>query len=72
MGAPDLGPSRSLLAKVNRRCNWLCVLHMEVVRPLCLATHRDDEAWRWHERFRHLHFEALQNLRCEQMVRGMS
>jgi hypothetical protein len=38
-----------LLAKVNRGHNRLYMLHMAVVWPLCLATRRDDEAWRWHE-----------------------
>jgi hypothetical protein len=51
-----------LLAKVNRGRNQLCVLHMEVAQPLCLTAHRDDEAWHWHDRFGHLHFEALQKL----------
>jgi hypothetical protein len=45
---------------------------MEVARPLCLIPRRDDEEWRWHERFGHLHFEALRKLGREQMVRGMS
>jgi hypothetical protein len=60
-----------LLAKVNHGCNRLYVLHMEVAQPLCLAARRDDEAWHWHERFGNLHFEALQKLGREQMVRGM-
>jgi hypothetical protein len=33
-----------LLAKVNRGRNRLYMLHMEVARPLCLTTRRDDEA----------------------------
>jgi transposase InsO family protein len=40
-----------------------------VVQPLCLAARQDDESWRWHERFGHLHFEALNQLGKE-MVRG--
>jgi hypothetical protein len=48
-----------LLAKVNCGRNRLYVLHMEVAQPLYLIAHRDDEAWRWNERFGHLHFEAL-------------
>ena len=36
---------RRLLAKVNQGSNHLYVLHVQVVHPLCLATHRDDEAW---------------------------
>jgi hypothetical protein len=60
-----------LLAKVNHGRNQLYVLHMEVAQLLCLATHRDDEAWRWHDRFGHLHFEVLRKLRRDQMVRRM-
>jgi hypothetical protein len=48
-----------LLARVARGSDYLYVLHVEVTQPLCLAARRDDEAWRWHERFRHLNFEAL-------------
>jgi hypothetical protein len=59
-----------LLAKVNRGSNYLYV-HVQVAHPLCLATCRDDEAWRWHERFWHLHFEALKQLGKEEMVCGM-
>jgi transposase InsO family protein len=47
------------------------VLHKEVARPLYLAARRDDEAWRWHEQFGHLHFKALRKLGREQMVHGM-
>jgi hypothetical protein len=61
-----------LLAKVNRRRNWFYVLHMEVAQPLYLAAHRDDEAWRWHELFWHLHFEVLQKLGHKQMVHMMA
>jgi hypothetical protein len=49
---------RRLLVKVNRS-NRLYVLHAQVAQPLCLAARRDDDAWRWHERFGHLNFEAL-------------
>jgi hypothetical protein len=50
---------QQLLARVNRGKNRLYVLKVEVAQPLCLAARHDDEAWRWHERFGHLHFEAL-------------
>uniref|UniRef100_A0ACD5W1Z2 Uncharacterized protein n=1 Tax=Avena sativa TaxID=4498 RepID=A0ACD5W1Z2_AVESA len=43
----------------------------KVAQPLCLAARRDDEAWQWHERFGHLHFEALKRLSSKEMVRGM-
>jgi hypothetical protein len=51
-----------LLAKVTRGANRLYVLNVQVAQPLCLAARRDDEAWQWHERFGHLHFEALKRL----------
>jgi hypothetical protein len=50
---------RRLLAKVTSGTNRLYVLNVQVAQPLCLPARRDDEAWQWHERFRHLHFEAL-------------
>nr|CCI55340.1 PH01B019A14.9 [Phyllostachys edulis] len=62
--------SRRLLVKVNRS-NRLYVLHAQVAQPLCLAARRDDDAWRWHERFGHLNFEALRQLGSKEMVRGM-
>ena len=48
-----------LLVKVNCGPSRLYVLHLEAAQPLCLAARKDDDAWRWHERFGHLHFEAL-------------
>jgi hypothetical protein len=42
-----------------------------VAQPLYLAARRDDEAWQWHERFGHLHFEALKWLNAKEMVRGL-
>ncbi|WVZ70675.1 hypothetical protein U9M48_019318 [Paspalum notatum var. saurae] len=43
----------------------------KVAQPFCLAARRDDEAWQWHERFGHLHFEALKRLSANEMVRGL-
>ncbi|XP_066374520.1 uncharacterized protein [Miscanthus floridulus] len=43
----------------------------KVAHPLCLVARRNDEAWRWHERFGHLHFEALKQLGKKEMVHGM-
>jgi hypothetical protein len=62
---------RRLLAKVTRGTNRLYVLNVQVAQPLCLAAHRDDEAWQWHERFGHLYFEALKRLSAKGMLRGM-
>jgi transposase InsO family protein len=63
--------SRRLLAKVHRRKNRLYILHLEAAQPLCLAARKDDETWKWHERFGHLHFDALRRLSKEEMARGM-
>jgi hypothetical protein len=60
-----------LLAKVTRGTNRLYVLNVQVAQPLCLAARWDDEAWQWHERFEHLHFEALKWLSAKGMVRGL-
>jgi hypothetical protein len=60
-----------LLAKVTRGTNRLYVLNVQVAQPLCLAARRDDEAWQWHERFGHLHFEALKRLSAKGMIRGL-
>ncbi|XP_066380149.1 uncharacterized protein, partial [Miscanthus floridulus] len=59
--------SRRLLAKVHRGKNRLYILHLEAAQPLCLVARKDDEAWQWHERFGHLHFDALRRLSKEEM-----
>jgi hypothetical protein len=41
-----------LLTRVQRIENCMYRLELQVARPLCLAVHRDDDAWRWHERLR--------------------
>jgi hypothetical protein len=61
-----------LLVKVTRCTNQLYVLNVQVAQPLCLTARRDNETWQWHERFRHLHFEALKRLSAKGMVRGLS
>jgi transposase InsO family protein len=60
-----------ILAKVTRGTNRLYVLNVQVAQPLCLTARWDDEAWQWHERFRHPHFEALKQLSAKGMVRGL-
>jgi hypothetical protein len=61
-----------LLAKVTRGTNRLYVLNVQVAQPLCLAACWDNEVRQWHERFGHLHFEALKRLCAKGMVRGLS
>jgi hypothetical protein len=60
-----------LLAKVTRDTNRLYVLNVQVAQPICLTARRDDDAWQWHERFMHLHFEALKRLGAKGMVWGL-
>jgi hypothetical protein len=50
---------KRLLVKVRRCANKLYILHIKTASPLCLAARKDDEAWCWHERYGHLHFDAL-------------
>jgi hypothetical protein len=59
------------LAKVIKGTNRLYVLNVQVAQPLYVVVRWDDEAWQWHERFGHLHFEALKRLSAKRMVRGM-
>jgi hypothetical protein len=51
-----------LLVKVQCGANHLYILHLNTAKPLFLITRKDDEAWRWHERYDHLHFDALRKL----------
>jgi hypothetical protein len=60
-----------LLAQVTRDTNRPYVLNVQVAQLLCLAARWDDKAWQWHERFGHLHFEALKRLSAKGMVRGL-
>jgi hypothetical protein len=62
---------RRLIAKVIRCSNRLYVINVQVAQPLGLAVRRDDEAWQWHERFGHLHFEVLKRLSAKEMVQGL-
>ncbi|WVZ68030.1 hypothetical protein U9M48_017021 [Paspalum notatum var. saurae] len=60
-----------LLTKVKRSINRMYLLNLSIVRPVCLAAVKDDEAWLWHARFGHLSFEALAKMSREWMARGM-
>jgi hypothetical protein len=51
-----------LLVRVERDRNRLYRLHLEIAQPTCLSARRDDIAWRWHERFGHLNFDALEKM----------
>jgi hypothetical protein len=46
-------------------------LELQVARPLCLAVHQDDDAWRWHERLSHANFRSLKKMGRLEMVHGL-
>jgi hypothetical protein len=41
------------------------------MKPVCLAASYNDDEWRWHARFGHLGFQALQKMGRDGMVRGL-
>jgi len=62
---------RRLLAKIPRSPGRLYTLDINIARPVCLAARTDDDAWRWHARFGHIHFAALRKMGREELVRGL-
>ncbi|WVZ57966.1 LOW QUALITY PROTEIN: hypothetical protein U9M48_008290 [Paspalum notatum var. saurae] len=62
---------RKLLAMVRRSVNSLYVLPLHIARPVCLAAKQEEEAWRWHARFGHISFDALERMAKKEMVRGL-
>ncbi|XP_078433701.1 uncharacterized protein LOC144704993 [Wolffia australiana] len=61
-------PGGRLLAKVMRGENWLYILHVKLIRPVCLAAKLGEEAWRWHARFSHVNVAALRKMAWEELV----
>ena len=62
---------RRLLAKMSRGPGRLYVLELTIARPVCLAAHAKEDAWRWHARFGHTNFAALRKMGREGLVRGL-
>ena len=60
-----------LLAKIRRGPGRLYVLDLTIARPICLAAHAGEDAWRWHARFGHTNFGALRKMGREGLVRGL-
>jgi transposase InsO family protein len=46
----------------------LYVLRLEVTRPVFLTARHGHDAWRWHDRFGHVNFDALQQMGQRSMV----
>ena len=62
---------RRLLAKIPRSPGRLYNLDVTIARPVCLTARTDDDAWRWHQRFGHIHFAALRKMGREELVCGL-
>jgi hypothetical protein len=60
-----------LLAKIRRSAGRLYVLDIGIAWPVFLAACAGEDAWRWHTRFGHINFEALQKMGREGLVRGL-
>jgi hypothetical protein len=61
-----------LVSQVQRSTNRLYLLRVKIARPLCLAARGSNDAWLWHERYGHLHFDALKKLEQRGMVQGIA
>jgi hypothetical protein len=61
----------ALIVKVPRSGNRLYTIELRIARPVCLAATADEDAWKWHGRYGHLNFDALQKLFQGGMVRGL-
>jgi hypothetical protein len=64
-------PLQRLVAVVWRGANRLHVLSVTVDKPVSLAAHAEEMAWRWHARYGHLGFHGLQKLSKGEMVHGL-
>ena len=62
---------RRLLKEVRRTTNHLYILELEIEQPISLSARTEEASWRWHARYGHLSFLALQKLQKEEMVYGL-
>ena len=62
---------RRLLTQVRRTTNRLYILELEIEQPVSLSAKTEEVSWRWHARYGHLNFPALQKLHKEEMVHGL-
>jgi hypothetical protein len=61
-----------LVARVQWSVNHLYLLRVKIARPLCLAARASNDVWLWHERYDHIHFDALKKLEKQGMVQGIA
>ena len=57
-----------LLTQVRFMTNRLYILELEIEQPVNLSAKTEEVSWRWHARYGHLNFQALQKLHREEMV----
>ena len=62
---------RRLLTQVRRTTNHLYILELEIEQPVSLLAKTEEVSWRWHARYGHLNFPALEKLQKEEMVHGL-
>ena len=62
---------RRLLTQVRRTTNHLYILELELEQPVSLSARTEEVSWRWHTRYGHLNFPALQKLHKEEMVHDL-
>jgi hypothetical protein len=64
------GVPRPVVIRAERRSR-LYIMNVNLTSPVCLLSKIEEEAWRWHARFGHLNFRALQSLGSQGMVDGL-
>jgi hypothetical protein len=62
---------RILLISAPRVGNRLYLAKFGLDSPVCLQAQSVDHSWRWHARFGHLNFIALNTLSAKNMVVGL-
>jgi hypothetical protein len=56
---------------VRRSANRLYILELRVEQLVCYSLKMEEISWRWHARYGHLNFPALQKLSSAKMVLGL-
>ena len=62
---------RRLLTQVRHMTNCLYILELEIEQSVNLSLRIEEVSWRWHVRYGHLNFPALEKLHKEEMVHDL-
>jgi hypothetical protein len=60
-----------IVAHVPMANNRMCPLHLNIKSEKCFYGLKENESWKWHLRFGHLHFSGLKLLSSSGMVHGL-